>query len=55
VVDRFTTGDHSVFVGQVVAAWAQEDPGKLLCLVDDAAGCDTELQDERFWFGVVRG
>jgi flavin reductase (DIM6/NTAB) family NADH-FMN oxidoreductase RutF len=55
VVDRFTTGDHSIFVGEVVAAWAQEDTGKLLCLVDDSAGYETVLQDERFRFGVVRG
>lgn len=55
VVGRLVTGDHAIFVGEVVAAWAQEDPGKLLCLVDDAAGYDTVLQDERFWFGVVRG
>ena len=55
VVDRFTTGDHSIFVGEVVAAWAQEEPGKLLCLVDGSAGYETVLQDERFRFGVVRG
>ena len=55
VVDRFTTGDHSIFVGEVVAAWAQEDPGKLLCLVDGSDGYETVLTDERFRFGVVRG
>jgi flavin reductase (DIM6/NTAB) family NADH-FMN oxidoreductase RutF len=55
VVDRFTTGDHSIFVGEVVAAWAQEEPGKLLCLVDGSGGYETLLQDERFRFGVVRG
>ena len=55
LVDRFTTGDHSIFVGEVVAAWAQEDPGKLLCLVDESAGYETVLTDERFRFGVVRG
>ena len=55
VVDRFTTGDHSIFVGEVVAAWAQEDPGKLLCLVDGSDGYETMLTDERFRFGVVRG
>lgn len=55
VVDRFATGDHSIFVGEVLAAWGHEDPGALLCLVDDAAGYETVLQDERFRFGVVRG
>ena len=55
VVDRFTTGDHAIFVGEVVAAWAQEEPGKLLCLVDGSDGYETVLQDERFRFGVVRG
>lgn len=55
VVDRFTTGDHSIFVGEVVAAWAPERPGKLLCLVDGSSGYETVLQGERFRFGVVRG
>jgi flavin reductase (DIM6/NTAB) family NADH-FMN oxidoreductase RutF len=55
VVDRFTTGDHSIFVGEVLAAWAQEDPAALLCVVDDTAGYETVLKDERFRFGVVRG
>jgi len=54
VVDRFTTGDHSIFVGEVVAAWAQEEPGQLLCLVDGSAGYETVLKDDRFRFGVVR-
>ncbi|MBW6457518.1 MAG: flavin reductase family protein [Trueperaceae bacterium] len=55
VVDRFATGDHTIFVGEVVAAWAQDEPGKLLCLVDESAGYETVLADERFRFGVVRG
>lgn len=55
VVDRFTTGDHSIFVGEVVAAWGPEEPGTLLCLVDESAGYETVLKDERFRFGVVRG
>ena len=54
LVERITTGDHSIFVGEVVAAWAQEDPGALLCLVDGSAGYETVLTDERFRFGVVR-
>lgn len=55
VVDRFTTGDHSIFVGEVVAAWAQDQPGPLLCVVDESAGFETVLATERFRFGVVRG
>ncbi len=55
VVDRFATGDHAIFVGEVVAAWAQDRPEALLCLVDDAVGYQTVLADERFRFGVVRG
>ena len=54
VVARFTTGDHSIFVGEVAAAWAQEDPGPLLCILDDADGYETVLADDRFRFGVVR-
>lgn len=55
VVDRFTTGDHAIFVGEVVAAWAKPEPGPLLCVVDDSAGYETVLEDARFRFGVVRG
>ena len=54
VVDRFATGDHSIFVGEVVAAWAQDEPGPLLCVVDASSGFDTVLKDERFRFGVVQ-
>ncbi len=54
VVDRFTTGDHSIFVGTGVAACAQDEPGPLLCVVDESAGYETELEDARFRFGVVR-
>ncbi len=55
LVDRFATGDHTIFVGEVVAAWARTDPGPLLCWVDGSAGFETVLADERFRFGVVRG
>lgn len=55
VVDRFSTGDHSIFVGEVVAASAQDEPGPLLCVVDESAGYEMILQDARFCFGVVRG
>lgn len=55
VVDRFTTGDHTIFVGTVVAAWVQDEPGPLLCVVDESVGYETVLEDARFRFGVVRG
>ena len=55
VVDRITTGDHAIFVGEVLAAWGSEQPEALLCLVDESEGYETVLQDERFRFGVVRG
>jgi flavin reductase (DIM6/NTAB) family NADH-FMN oxidoreductase RutF len=54
LVDRFTTGDHTIFVGEVLAAWARPVPGPLLCLVDDASGYETLLEDHRYRFGVVR-
>ncbi len=54
LVDRFTTGDHTVFVGEVLAAWARTEPGPLLCLVGDASGFETLLEDRRYRFGVVR-
>jgi flavin reductase (DIM6/NTAB) family NADH-FMN oxidoreductase RutF len=54
LVERFVTGDHTIFVGEVLAAWAHDEPGALLCLVDASAGYETLLEEPRFRFGVVR-
>jgi flavin reductase (DIM6/NTAB) family NADH-FMN oxidoreductase RutF len=54
LVDRLTTGDHTIFVGEVLGAWTQASAGPLLCLSEDAAGFETLLEDARYRFGVVR-
>ena len=55
LVEQFTTGDHTIFVAEVVAAWVHERPGPLLCLVDASAGYETLLVEEgKYRFGVVR-
>lgn len=54
LVDRLSTGDHTAFVGEVVAAWTHERPGPLLCLADGSSGYETLVEDERFRLGVVR-
>ncbi len=54
LVDSFTTGDHTIFAGEVVAAWSKEEPGPLLCLTDSSSGYEVLLEDPRFTFGLVR-
>ena len=55
LVEQFTTGDHTVFVAEVLAAWVHARPGPLLCLVDVSAGYETLLVEEgKYRFGVVR-
>ncbi len=54
VAGQLTSGDHTIFVGEIVAAWLAEAPGPLLCLVDESDGYETLLAEERYRFGVVR-
>ena len=50
-----TTGDHTIFAGEVLAVWAHEHPKKALCTIGREEGYQLLLEDSRYRFGVVRG
>ena len=50
----FDTGDHTIFAGEVLSAWMQDTPGRLLCSVGHLAGYDFLLEAKGYRFGVVK-
>ncbi len=55
VVGQLDTGDHTIFVGQVLQYWQSSDDRRPLLLVDDLGGFEQLLKGGRYQFGVVRG
>jgi len=51
---QFTSGDHTIFVGEILAAWVNEAPKRLLCSIDKSAGYDFLLERSGYRFGVVK-
>ena len=51
---RMTTGDHSIFVGEILAVWMHETPKRLLCSIDQSSGYDFLLEKAGYRFGVVK-
>lgn len=51
---RLTSGDHTIFTGEILAAWIREKPEPLLCLTDRSAGYEILLEKGGYRFGVVR-
>ncbi len=54
VAGRLTSGDHTIFVGEIVAAWVHESPGRLLCSIGRESGYEFLLQKGGYRFGVIR-
>lgn len=54
VVGRLSTGDHTIFAGEIVAAWATDTPKRLLCSVGDEAGYEVILERGGYRLGVIR-
>ena len=54
LVDKLSTGDHTIFVGEIITVWTTDSPGKNLCSIDDSAGYDKVFEKDRFKFGVVK-
>ena len=53
VVGQMTSGDHTIFAGEILEAWVADEPGQLLCNVDESAGYRFVLERGGFRFGVV--
>ncbi|MBT3376844.1 MAG: flavin reductase family protein [Lentisphaerae bacterium] len=53
VVEQVTTGDHTIFVGEVVAIWVSEVPSRQLCSIDHSRGYDFLVERGGYRFGVV--
>jgi flavin reductase (DIM6/NTAB) family NADH-FMN oxidoreductase RutF len=51
---QMTTGDHTVFAGEVLAVWVSEAPERVLCSINDAAGYDFLLEGAGYRFGAVK-
>ncbi|HOL22188.1 MAG TPA: flavin reductase family protein [bacterium] len=54
VAGQLTTGDHTIFAGEVVAVWVNENPSRLLCSIDNSGGYDFLLEKKGYRFGVVK-
>lgn len=51
---RLTTGDHTIFAGEILAVWVSEKPSRQLCSVDESAGYDFLLAEKGYRLGIVR-
>ena len=54
LVGQLATGDHSIFAGEILAAWTSENPTRLLCSIDKSAGYDFLIEEGGYRFGVVK-
>lgn len=49
-----TTGDHTIFAGEVLAVWLNDDPKRVLCSIDESSGYDFLIEQGAYRFGVVK-
>ena len=54
VAGQLTTGDHSIFAGEILGAWTSENPTRLLCSIDESSGYDFLLEKGGYRFGVIK-
>ena len=50
---QIETGDHSIFFGEVMASWINENPTKNLVLTDDSAGYNLLAEEGAYKIGIV--
>ncbi|MBN1671539.1 MAG: flavin reductase family protein [Kiritimatiellae bacterium] len=55
VIGEMRSGDHTIFAIEILQAWVNENPKRVLCTVNDASGYDFLLQQGGYRFGVVKG
>jgi len=51
---KLETGDHTIFVGEVVACWASDNERRNLLLIGDGSGYELILEGRGYRFGVVK-
>ncbi|HBM17280.1 MAG TPA: hypothetical protein DD381_13210 [Lentisphaeria bacterium] len=51
---KLITGDHTIFVGEILTAWSTDNPEKILCSIDDSSGYEKVLEKGRVKFGSVK-
>ena len=54
VAGSMTSGDHTIFACEIVAAWRNETPRRLLCSIDQSSGYDFLFEKGGYRFGVVK-
>lgn len=54
LMGKLTTGDHTIFAGEILAVWVNEKPSRPLCSIDNSAGYDFLLEGKGYRFGVVK-
>ena len=54
VAGQLTTGDHTIFAGEILAAWVNESPKRQLCSINQSSGYDFLLEKGGYRFGVVK-
>jgi len=54
VVGRLTTGDHTIFAGEMLAVWVNETPTRQLCSIGPEAGYEFLFERGGYRFGVIR-
>jgi flavin reductase (DIM6/NTAB) family NADH-FMN oxidoreductase RutF len=54
LVGQMTTGDHTIFAGEVLAVWLNDKPGRILCLIDESDGYDFILEEKGYRLGAVK-
>ncbi|MCA1809773.1 MAG: flavin reductase family protein [Lentisphaerae bacterium] len=54
VAGQLKSGDHTIFTGEILAAWVNDAPSRALCSVDESAGYEFLLERNGYRFGVVK-
>lgn len=54
VVGKLTSGDHTIFVGEILAVWVGGAPTRQLCTVGTESGYEPILHRGGYRFGVIR-
>jgi len=54
VAGRLTTGDHTIFAGEVLRTWVTDEARRQLCSIDESGGYDFLLEGSGYRFGAVK-